>query len=176
MSWSIVNIVATGDLKQRVDLIDIANLPHTIYDYEIYGGRVAYLKTPEMKGKVTIFPSGKLISIGTKTQTDSQFDLEHTVKMLSESELIKPVKVNAIIRNIVVLHQLILSGLEEIADSLGGIYEPDKFPGIIYKPKEIGCTYLIFNSGKVIISGIKSFEMIKTSVEYIESLIKDIML
>ena len=175
MSWIIVNLVATGNLKQRVDLRDIAELPHTIYDHEIYGGRVAYLKTPEMKGKVSIFPSGKLISVGTKSPEDSQFDLAHTVMVLSKAELIEIVQVKANIRNIVVLHQIVVSDLEEIADLLGGIYEPEQFPGIIYRPEEIDATYLIFNSGKIIISGIKSVEMINTAVKYIESSIEDIM-
>ena len=59
-------MVATGDLTQQVSLEDISRLPYTIHDQEIYGGRVAYLKTPEMHGKVSIFPSGKLISVGTR--------------------------------------------------------------------------------------------------------------
>ena len=67
MSWNIVNVVATADLAQRVDIQEIAEIPYTIHDSEIYGGRVTYLKTPQMYGKVTIFPSGKLISVGTKS-------------------------------------------------------------------------------------------------------------
>jgi hypothetical protein len=75
MKFEIVNIVATADLRQQVELTEIAKIRYTIHDQEIYGGRVAYLKTPAMHGKTTIFPSGKLISVGTKTREQAQHDL-----------------------------------------------------------------------------------------------------
>ena len=76
MKPEIVNVVATADLQQQVSLTEISRLPHTIHDQEIYGGRVAYLKTPEMHGKVTIFPSGKLISVGTRSPQQAQEDIQ----------------------------------------------------------------------------------------------------
>jgi len=172
MAFSIVNLVATGNLHQRVDLQDVAKLPYIIYNSKIYRGRVAYLKTPNMYGKVTIFPSGKLISIGTRSQKDSQNDLEHTVTVLSEASLIKPVKVEADIRNIVVLLQLKQVEFGKMAEHMGGIYEPEQFPGIIFRPEEVDVTYMIFNSGKIVISGIKSISLIETVVDYIEEVIK----
>jgi TATA-box binding protein (TBP) (component of TFIID and TFIIIB) len=84
-------------------LIEIARIPYTIYDSEIYGGRVAYLKTPTMHGKTTIFPSGKLISVGTTTGEQAQHDLQETVETLTQANLIKPVSVTVNVRNIVAL-------------------------------------------------------------------------
>ena len=170
----IVNLVATGDLKQRVSLDHISELSHTIYDQEIYGGRVAYLKTPEMHGKVSIFPSGKLISIGTKSPVEAQRDLEATVKVLADSGLIEPVEVEARIRNIVVLLQVNVTGLEELAEAIGVIYEPDQFPAAIYKPDDLDVSYLIFNSGKIIISGIKSIEEIEVASKKIVETLKEL--
>jgi TATA-box binding protein (TBP) (component of TFIID and TFIIIB) len=64
---TIVNVVATADLNQEVDLFELANLKEIVYDSEIYGGRVAYFKLSDMEGKVSIFSSGKMISVGTKS-------------------------------------------------------------------------------------------------------------
>jgi len=75
MSIRIVNIVATADLGQPVDLKEVARIHHTIHGPEIYGGRVAYLKTPTMHGKTTIFTSGKLISVGTTSRQDAELDV-----------------------------------------------------------------------------------------------------
>lgn len=61
--FEIVNVVATANMLQSVNLLQVAKLDFAIHDQEVYSGRVVYLKTPEMYGKVTIFPSGKLISI-----------------------------------------------------------------------------------------------------------------
>ena len=99
----IVNIVSTADLCQTVELSQVSKIEYTIFDQEIYGGRVAYLKTPTMHGKTTIFPSGKLISVGTKSREQAQHDLQETVDTLTQANLIKPISVTANVRNIVAL-------------------------------------------------------------------------
>ena len=174
MEARIVNLVATGDLAQKVSLEDISRLPDTIHDKEIYGGRVAYLKTPKMHGKVNIFPSGKLISVGTKSPEEAQRDLETTVTILEKSGLIKHVTVEANIRNIVVLLQVNVVGLEELAEAIGAIYEPDQFPAAIYKPDDLDVSYLIFNSGKIIILGIKSIEEIDIASQKIVATLREL--
>jgi transcription initiation factor TFIID TATA-box-binding protein len=175
MSSSIVNIVATADLKQRLSLQDISMLPHTIFDQKIYGGRVAYLKTPEMHGKVTIFPSGKLISVGTKSAEESQQDLEDTVSCLSGAKLIETTPVEANVRNIVAVSTIKYSAsLEEISELTCAIYEPEQFPGAILKLKDTNATYLIFQSGKIVISGTSSLSELEKAVKTIHLLIKSI--
>jgi len=158
----IVNLVATASLNQPVDLYEAAKIKHTIFDQEIYGGRVAYLKTPSMHGKVAIFPSGKLISLGTKSPTQAQEDLQTTANILTEHGLIKNTRITAEIRNIVAV--LTLSEpprLEEIAEKHSAIYEPDQFPAAIMKQKFPKATILIFNSGKTVIAGIKNLNELK---------------
>jgi transcription initiation factor TFIID TATA-box-binding protein len=81
--------------------------------------------------------------------------------MLVQEQIIKTLEIEANIRNIVVLYKTKVSDLEYLSETLGGIYEPEQFPAIIYKPDEIDVTYLIFNSGKIIISGIKSIKQIQ---------------
>ena len=65
---AIVNVVATANLNQEVDLFELAKCKGILHDSEIYGGRVAYFKSPKMEGKVSIFRSAKLISVGTKSE------------------------------------------------------------------------------------------------------------
>jgi len=173
----IVNVVATADLGQRVDLVQVSHLEHSIYDTEIYGGRVAYLKTPEMQGKVTIFPSGKLISVGTRSPDEAQRNLETTAETLAKSNLINPVQVMAEVRNIVAV--LTLENpvdLEELAGEIDGIYEPEQFPGLILKQSSPKATYLIFASGKVVIAGSRSPKELKQAAKRIQETIqKDVV-
>jgi len=42
MNLRIVNIVATANLGQPVDLKEVARIRHTIHDPDIYGGRVGW--------------------------------------------------------------------------------------------------------------------------------------
>lgn len=170
---SVVNIVATADLKQRVDLHSVAELEYVIYDSEIYGGRVAYLKTPDMEGKVSIFNSGKLISVGTRTKGQAQKELQRTADILSKYGLIRSLQVTTITRNIVATlnhHRPI--DLEMLAiEKFPVIYEPDQFPGAIMKLTEQKATALIFASGKMIITGISSYRQLKRALEEIDKLV-----
>jgi len=170
----VVNVVATGDLKQVVDLVEVSRLPYTIYDAEIYGGRVAYLKTPEMHGKVTIFASGKLISVGTRSPGEAQKDLETTVETLASNGLIKPIKTLAKVRNIVGFLNLGFSiDLERLAEKEGGIYEPEQFPGLIMRNSSPRATFLVFASGKVVVAGCRSLEELKQAAERVQEITRE---
>ena len=46
-------------------------------------------------------------------------------------------------------------------------YEPELFPGLIYRMTEPKMTVLIFVSGKLVITGAKSQESLQAAVEYI---------
>jgi transcription initiation factor TFIID TATA-box-binding protein len=173
LKLEIVNVVATADMHQQVDLIQISQLEYTIHDQEVYGGRVAYLKTPEMHGKVTIFPSGKLISVGTRSPDSAQLDLVETVDILVSKGLIDPVSVLAEIRNIVAVQHLEnLLDLESLALVIGGIYEPEQFPGLILRNDEPKVTYLIFSSGKVVLAGSKSIQELGQAAENLKTIIQ----
>ena len=170
----VVNVVATGDLKQVVDLVEVSRLPYTIYDAEIYGGRAAYLKAPEMHGKVTIFPSGKFISVGTRSPGEAQKDLETTVETLASNGLIKPIKISAKVRNVVGFLNLGSSiDLERLAEKEGGIYEPEQFPGLIMRNSSPKATFLIFASGKVVVAGCRSLEELKQAAERVQEITRE---
>jgi len=159
MTFKIVNLVATTDLGQQVDLAILSELKHVQFDHEIYGGRVAYIKVPGMHGKVSVFFSGKLISVGSCSEDAAQHALTLTRAILVENGLIDHVDVEVIVRNIVATtaseHVVDLEALSYEASAL---YEPEQFPAVIYKILEPKTTFLIFNSGKIVISGAKSVE------------------
>ncbi|WP_423998311.1 transcription factor [Halorubrum trapanicum] len=48
-------------------------------------------------------------------------------------------------------------------------YEPEQFPGVIYRPSDIGTVNLIFSSGKTIISGTIRDEIAEQSAEHIRN-------
>jgi len=74
---SIVNVVATAALDRRVYLESLRELfpREVVHDVEIYGGRAAYFKSEGMQGKVTIFSSGKMICVGTKSVESAKQEL-----------------------------------------------------------------------------------------------------
>ena len=77
--FRIVNVVSTATLDSPVDIEYLPQLfpNEAVHNEEIYGGRVAYFKSEAMQGKVTIFPSGKIISVGTRSIEDAIHPLGH---------------------------------------------------------------------------------------------------
>lgn len=151
------NLVSTSDLKQKVDISQFPHFPWGIYDVAIYGGICGYFKTPEISGKVTIFNSGKMISMGTKSILDSFKQLE-TAKfyLLRDKFISKDVKLDKKVRNIVVTLTLNNKlNLKKISSKLDGCtFQPNLFPAVIWKTPN--GTFLLFSTGKIVINGIKS--------------------
>ena len=74
--YRIRNVIATADLKQNVDAQKFINYPWGTYDLQYYGGRCGYVKDETIQGRVTVFLSGKMISIGAKSVQGSVIQLE----------------------------------------------------------------------------------------------------
>ncbi len=54
------------------------------------------------------------------------------------------------------------------------IYEPEVFPGLIYRVQEpIPCAFLIFSSGKVILAGLKSEEDVIPAIKQLGKTLKN---
>src|SRR6266568_1686528 len=96
---NIVNVVATAQVNQFVDLGRLAVAEGFRYDPAIY--QCAYLKDHGTKGKVSIFSSGKMISYGTKSFEAASRDLNYASTKLAELGLISRVRVDAKLQNIV---------------------------------------------------------------------------
>ena len=157
-------MVCTADLKQNIDIVKLAALPCGIYDEAIYGGRCGYIKTPEMQGRVTIFPSGKMISVGGRSTRKAIEQLNHAKFLLGQEEMISGVKLKPNIRNIVatvdVGHAIPIDKLSSKIS--GSIYDPETFPALIMKGLA-SCSFLVFASGKIVIAGAKSVKEVNTS-------------
>lgn len=156
-NFVITNVVSTGNLNQTVDIKKFNKFGWGIYDQAIYHGRCGYVKSSEMKGRVTIFPSGKMISVGAKSIEKANEQLENAKFYLIKAKLITEVKLEPKIQNIVAVltlpHKLHIK--KALSKLHGAIYEPDQFAGIILK-SIFSVSYLIFASGKIVIVGAKS--------------------
>ena len=159
------NVVCTASLEQAVDIRRMGNLPCGIYDEAIYGGRCGYVKMPDMKGRVTVFPSGKMISVGAISPNKAVKQLQNAKFYLAEQGLIQDIKIHPVIRNIVATADTHNSIPINILSSKisGAVYDPETFPAMILKGFS-SCSFLIFASGKIVITGAKSLNELKTSL------------
>ena len=67
--------MSTADLGQTVDITKFNHFSWGTYDLALYGGRCGYVKDDSMTGRVTVFYSGKMISTGAKSESESNEQL-----------------------------------------------------------------------------------------------------
>lgn len=153
----ISNIVTTADLAQKIDIAKLNDFPWGIYDGVSYGGSCGYIKTPEMKGRVTVFSTGKMISVGSNDFEDSVNKLNQAKFYMFQENLVSNIQLTPRIRNIIATVAFgITLDLVQLAKTIpDSTYDPEKFAGLIFRIDD-GLSTLIFSSGKVVITGGKS--------------------
>ena len=161
----IENVVASASLNQRFDLNAIVKgYPGVEYRPEQFPGLVFRLKKP--KTATLIFNSGKMVCTGAKSEKESKRAVMKVVRELKKSGIIIIGKPELKIQNIVASINLAgLIDLERCAYSLGRtMYEPEQFPGLIYRVDKPKVVILIFASGKLVCTGAKHEEDVYEAV------------
>jgi TATA-box binding protein (TBP) (component of TFIID and TFIIIB) len=171
---TIVNVVATASLNQPMDFSELKKFAEITHSPNVYRGKVAYFKTGGMEGKVSIFQSGKMISVGTKSEAQAFKELQLAMNFLVERNLAEKVELQPKVQNLVVTanfeHNL---SIENLPQNLKAIYEPEQFPGAILRLTEpFKASVLLFASGKAVITGLKSSEQIGPTVQKLWQLIE----
>jgi transcription initiation factor TFIID TATA-box-binding protein len=162
----IENVVASATLNQRVDLNAVVKgYPGVEYRPEQFPGLVFRLKRP--KTATLIFNSGKMVCTGAKSEKEARRAVMKVIKELKKGGIIIVGKPELKIQNIVASASLGgMIDLEKSAYSLGKtMYEPEQFPGLIYRMAEPKVVILLFASGKLVCTGAKHEEDVYTAVE-----------
>lgn len=160
----ITNVVCTANMEQTVDIGKMVSMPCCIYDNEIYGGRCGYVKLPDMQDKVTIFPSGKMISLGSKSVAKAIEQLNGAKHHLVQEGLIHDCVITPQIRNIIAtLDTMQKIPIDVFSSKISGaVYDPETFAVMILKGLAI-CSFLVFASGKIVIAGARSEKELNTT-------------
>jgi len=153
---TIQNVVASATLNQKVDLNAVVkSYPGVEYRPEQFPGLVFRLKRP--KTATLIFNSGKMVCTGAKSEKEARRAVMTVVKELKKGGIIIISKPELKIQNIVASASL--GGrvdLEQAVAALGKtMYEPEQFPGLIYRMDEPKVVILIFASGNLVCTGAK---------------------
>ena len=153
----IQNTVCTADLKQEINIASFNKYKHLSSNLELY--RCGYVKDDVMVGRVTVFRTGKLISVGTKSPNHAKTELKKACKILEKYNLASRIKITPQVRNIVSRFDMKKKmPIEKLARTLPkSMYEPEQFPGLIYRVQD-SCVILLFASGKGVIAGAKTIE------------------
>lgn len=171
-SLKIENIVASAKVTDKLDLPSISSqLEGAEYNKKRFPGVVLRMQDPKIAALV--FGSGKVVLTGAKSVDSLGKGLEILTTKLRNLGIDIPDKPEYKIQNIVTSADLGTPiNLNKIAVgfNLERIeYEPEQFPGLVYRLEEPKVVVLLFGSGKLIITGGKKPEDAKGAVRKILS-------
>jgi transcription initiation factor TFIID TATA-box-binding protein len=171
---SIENVVASATLDQKIDLLAIMKVFRNVeYRPKQFPGLVFRLKRP--KTATLIFGSGTMVCTGAKSEKQARSAVKKVVRELKTNGIIILGKPKIVIQNIVAsanLHGKI--DLETAADIMDNVmYEPEQFPGLIFRMGDPKVVMLLFASGKLVCTGAKHEDMVREAVEKLHGILED---
>ncbi|MEK6857697.1 MAG: TATA-box-binding protein [Nanoarchaeota archaeon] len=162
----VVNIVVSASLGHDIPLEKMAaTLSNTEYNPEQFPGLVIRIKEP--KTSALIFSSGKIVCTGARSLDKVHESIRKIMKSLE--------KINIKIKEepVVTIQNIVASGsigmdlnLNVLAMKLDNTeYEPEQFPGLVYKLTDRKATFLLFSNGKIVCTGTKSEQEVHQAVD-----------
>lgn len=162
----VVNIVVSTSLGHDIPLEKMAaTLSNTEYNPEQFPGLVIRIKEP--KTSALIFSSGKVVCTGARSMDKVKESIKKIIKSLEKINIKITVKPEIKIQNIVASGSVGMDlNLNVLAMKLENTeYEPEQFPGLVYKLKEAKATFLLFSNGKIVCTGTKSEEEVHKALD-----------
>ncbi|KAK9463614.1 transcription factor TFIID-domain-containing protein [Lipomyces oligophaga] len=162
------NIVATVNLECKLDLKTIAlHARNAEYNPKRFAAVIMRIREP--KTTALIFASGKMVVTGAKSEDDSKLasrKYARIIQKLGFNAKFMEFKIQNIVGSCDVRFPIRLEGLA-FSHGTFSSYEPELFPGLIYRMVRPKIVLLIFVSGKIVLTGAKVREEIYQAFEAI---------
>lgn len=181
MSVTIANVVGSGDLHAELDLEVLEedlSTPYLEYDPTNYHG--LYVRLKEGGPLITVYRSGKYIISGCSSYEDLNETNEGFLSTLAERGIIKQGEETGFgVQNVVCTANLNEDvNLTALSVGLGlesTEYEPEQFPGLIYRPSDIGAVLLVFANGKIVITGARDLDIAEKAFNHLRSAVQKLI-
>ena len=165
MKVKVENMVACITLDTDLDLKKIAKNVPGVENPKSFPGLIYRLK--DLKVAFLIFRTGKLICSGSRTRSNIDNALEILLQKLRKAGVKLTGKPKVEVVNMVSSASMDFKvNLDTIAlESWNVEYEPEQFPGLVYRLDDLSTVMLIFRSGKIIITGATSKKQAEQAAE-----------
>jgi len=166
IDYKIENVVATVvvSIEDKIDLTIIARKHIDVeYNPERFPGLVMRIEKP--RATILIFSTGKMVVTGMRRASEAEAVVDKAIRKIKKAgvEIGEP---EITIQNIVAsgdLHTHVDLNMGAIVME-SAMYEPEVFPGLIYRMKEPKTVFLIFSTGKIVCTGTKDKEDVHNAV------------
>ena len=164
----IENVVVFATLGKDIPLEKISKeLVGAEYTPEAFPGVIYRIKDP--KTAALIFSSGKIVCTGARSPKFAKTAVQKVVDDMKALNIDMPDTFHTGVENIVASTQIDAKdklNLEFIAYNLENAeYEPEQFPGLVYRISDPRVAFLLFGTGKIICTGARKIEEIHAALE-----------
>jgi transcription initiation factor TFIID TATA-box-binding protein len=161
--FELQNVVATFNLGvDHLDLRSIA-LRKSFIEYNPQKFAAATIRIRKPRTTALAFASGNMVCTGAKTEMEARLAGRKYVRIFQKHGIpvsFRNFKIQNIVASAEVPHTL---KLHELSEAYGPYvsYEPDLFPGLVFRTSKPKLVFLLFRSGKIVITGAKCKSEIK---------------
>lgn len=165
--YKIENVVATVTvaLTEKIDLKIIAQKYEDVeYNPERFPGLVMRLDKP--KATILVFSTGKMVVTGLRDASEAPEVVDKVIKRIQKCKI-------SIANPEIIIQNIVASGDLKCAVDLNmaavvmeySMYEPEVFPGLIFRMQEPHAVFLIFSTGRIVCTGAKTKEIIEQAIQ-----------
>jgi transcription initiation factor TFIID TATA-box-binding protein len=163
LDYKIQNVVATVvmEITEKIDLTKISRKYEDVeYNPERFPGLIMRIKEP--KATFLIFTTGKMVITGLRRADEASAGVKKVIQNIKDAG-INVSNPEITIQNIVASGDLhIFIDLNMAAIVMENVmYEPEVFPGVIYRMGDPKTVFLLFSTGKVVCAGAKNKEIVR---------------
>jgi len=167
---NIVLSVTYEDTKLNLEKV-VRSLDGAVYNPETFPGVVYKSKHP--RASFLIFVSGKMNCVGARSMKDAKMAIRKLTRKLREAHIKVKTEPKVKVQNIVASVDFGRKfDLEHIARSFDNAeYEPEVFPGIVFRLDDPKAVVLLFVSGKGVCAGVKRMKDVKIAAQKISKIL-----
>ena len=176
LDYKIQNVVATVimEITEKIDLTIISRKYEDVeYNPERFPGLIMRISEP--KATFLIFSTGKMVITGLRRADEAAPGVKKVVKYLKKAG-INVSNPQIKIQNIVAsgdLHTFIDLNMATIVLE-NVMYEPEVFPGVIYRMQDPKTVFLLFSTGKVVCTGAKNKEIVREAFLKLHKVVREL--
>ncbi|KAK2952130.1 putative TATA-box-binding protein [Blattamonas nauphoetae] len=171
---TIQNVIATCFLGTQINLRSVAhNVRNAEYNPRRFPSVVVRLRQP--KATLQVFENGKVVCCGAKSEDIAKQSCRRLTKILFKTGVnvtFQKFQIHNMVGNADVKFPIRLEALAAKHVNFS-TYEPEMFPGLVYRLANSKITIIMFVSGKIIITGAKSRQDIYTTFEDIYPVLRE---
>jgi len=178
-SLKIENIVASGSIADAIDLeIISSNIKNCELNKKRFPGAVYRMYNP--KSAALIFSSGRIVLTGLRNPEDLAVVVQNLQNKLKEAGITCLDNPQVAVTNMVCSYNLgytlnLVRVVVTLMDNEDIEYEPEVFPGLVCRISDPKIVFLLFSSGKIIITGGKNMEDVKKGLNILKEKISIIV-